>query len=358
MLDDEAQDRNVSQDLRDVIVNAFRDVLRRPDLSAEDDFFEAGGDSLAATALIMALEPLGIQLPVAALCSAPTPAAGAAATTLNGLLHQPSLVTLKAGDEQRPIFIAPGASGSVLELVRTARGIQTERRVYGLQPRDDQGRKLTMDSIEQEAAFYLPLIRAAQPHGPYVLAGYSLGGMVALALAQTLAAAGESVERLIIVDTLTPIEHFPLCAKLRFWLRRASYHLVLTGELPLQHVPRYLAERMKALARDFRPRVPQSGRRRHAAGSASAVTTDRTMMEHAVRVFLAYRPKYFPGSVAFIQSESVDGKVHYPDLLWNALCRHVTVYQIKGDHYAMLSDNPAGVSAAISSALNSAPARR
>ena len=343
---------DVSPDLLDVVVASFGEVLHRPEVAPSDDFFDMGGDSLAAAALVMSLETLGIRLPVAALFDAPTPAALVCAIRDGGCLHPPCLVTLKPGDGQQAMFIAPGASGSVLELVRAARGIQTRRRVYGLQPRDDEGRKLTMDTIEQEAAFYLPLIRAAQPRGPYVLAGYSLGGMVALELAQTLVAAGETVEHLIIIDTLTPIGHFPAYAKLRFWLRRAAHHLAVTGTLPWRRLPPYLARRIAALARDFRPRVGQSRVDLSPGPAAPAVMDAPALMEHAVKVFLAYRPRYFPGPVAFVQSDSVGGKVHYPDLLWAALSRQVTIYRVKGGHYDMLSSNSNGVSAALSSALD------
>ena len=355
---------NSSEDLLNGIVAVFRDVLRHPEASPDDDFFDLGGDSLAATSLVMALEALGIQLPVAALFDTPTPAALAATIQAAGLIRHLPLVTLKTGDGAQPLFIAPGAGGSVLELGRMARGIETKRCIYGLQPRDGAGGWLSMDTVEQAASFYLALIRGAQPRGPYVLAGYSLGGMVALELAHALLAAGEQVSLLIVLDTLTPIEHYPLAGKFRFWLRRGRHHAAAAARLSWRQVLPYAALRMSALVRhfgdvkgDFRPRMPQQVAG-GGPGPGGSAPSGRVIMEQAVATFLRYRPKRFPGTVVFIQSDGVGGKVQYPDILWTLLSRRLFVHRVRGDHYNMLTFDPKGIAAAMSAALNLADGDR
>ncbi|CAL2068589.1 MULTISPECIES: acyl carrier protein [Streptomyces] len=58
----------------DLLVDIFRDVLRLPDLTAETDFYEAGGDSLTAFQITGRLqEILGADVPVSLVFAYPTP---------------------------------------------------------------------------------------------------------------------------------------------------------------------------------------------------------------------------------------------------------------------------------------------
>lgn len=54
------------------------------------------------------------------------------------------------------------------------------------------------------AAYYLAEVRKTQPHGPYLLGGYSFGGTVAFEMARQLQESGEDVRRLIMFDALPP----------------------------------------------------------------------------------------------------------------------------------------------------------
>lgn len=55
---------------------------------------------------------------------------------------------------------------------------------------------------EEMAAHYLKEVRSVQSQGPYVLGGYSFGGMIALEMAQQLIAQGEEPPLLVLFDTL------------------------------------------------------------------------------------------------------------------------------------------------------------
>ncbi|MFJ6836210.1 acyl carrier protein [Streptomyces sp. NPDC091209] len=61
-------------DTVDLLVGIFREVLRLPDLTAETDFYEAGGDSLTAFQITGRLqEELGADVPVSLVFAYPTP---------------------------------------------------------------------------------------------------------------------------------------------------------------------------------------------------------------------------------------------------------------------------------------------
>jgi thioesterase domain-containing protein len=76
--------------------------------------------------------------------------------------------------------------------------------VYGLQAVGLADERPPLDTIEAMATHYITELRTVQPHGPYVLGGWSLGGIVAFEMAHQLQTQGETVARLILIDTFRP----------------------------------------------------------------------------------------------------------------------------------------------------------
>src|SRR5204863_4923379 len=76
--------------------------------------------------------------------------------------------------------------------------------VYGLQPRGLDGIAEPHHTIEATAQEYLHEIRVLRPQGPYHLAGYSLGGLVVFEMARQLAAAGQQIGLLAMLDAHAP----------------------------------------------------------------------------------------------------------------------------------------------------------
>ncbi|MDJ0001068.1 thioesterase domain-containing protein, partial [Rhodococcus ruber] len=71
--------------------------------------------------------------------------------------------------------------------------------VYGLQDPGISNRDAAPSSIEEFAFVYVRMIRDVQPHGPYHLLGWSLGGVIAHAVATQLQSEGEDVALLALV---------------------------------------------------------------------------------------------------------------------------------------------------------------
>jgi thioesterase domain-containing protein len=97
-----------------------------------------------------------------------------------------------------------GAGGNVLNFRDLARGMRDERAFYGLQARGVDGLSEPHDSIESMAAAYIAEIVTVQPAGPYLLGGYSGGGVIAFEMARQLQDAGHEVARLVFLDTFLP----------------------------------------------------------------------------------------------------------------------------------------------------------
>jgi thioesterase domain-containing protein len=76
-----------------------------------------------------------------------------------------------------------------------------ERPFYGLQARGLDENQVPQARIEDMAAYYIDAIRSVQPDGPYLLGGWSMGGVVAYEMAQQLDAQGQQVSLLALMDS-------------------------------------------------------------------------------------------------------------------------------------------------------------
>src|SRR5262249_20645259 len=103
-------------------------------------------------------------------------------------------------------FVHP-AGGQVFCYITLARHLGPDQPFYGLQTAFSEGDSPLHTEIETMTAYYLQAIRAVQPDGPYLLGGWSLGGVVAFEMAQQLQAQGQTVALLALLDTRVPVLH-------------------------------------------------------------------------------------------------------------------------------------------------------
>jgi amino acid adenylation domain-containing protein len=186
----------------------WRDILQVDAVDREDDFFQLGGHSLLATRLVVrARQQFAVDLPLAALYEAPTLAAFAAriaherATGTVAAALPPSVVPLQGGSAGPPLFLLPPAAGSPLCYQHLVRSLGPGRPVYGLLAPGLLDGATAPESVEAMAAAHLAAVRRVQPHGPYWLAGWSFGGLLAFEMARQLEASGESVAFLGLLDS-------------------------------------------------------------------------------------------------------------------------------------------------------------
>jgi thioesterase domain-containing protein/acyl carrier protein len=215
------------------LATVWREVLGVERVGRDDDFFELGGQSLIAVRLFTKMKKrYAIDLPLSTLFEAPTIAecASIVATKLGiadpvdgdeepvrdatemvpppTTLDEPgfrSLVTIQRGNENLiPFFCVHGSGGNVLNFRDLSQAMGRSQPFYGLQSRGIDGVSRPHHSIEEMANAYLTEIRELQPEGPYMLGGYSGGGLVAFEMAHQLTAAGETVALVVMFDTFPP----------------------------------------------------------------------------------------------------------------------------------------------------------
>jgi len=186
-----------------MLAGIWKEALRVQQLSINDNFFELGGHSLIAVRVMKMIEEKSKhRLPITALFEAPT------IEKLSGMLDRDekkdswkSLVQIKTGGSKPPLYIVHGSGLTVLIFHALAMGLDADQPVYGLQARGLNGLDEPFDNMEEIAAYYVGEILEQNPQGPYNLAGYSFGGIVAFEMAKQLKAAGREVNMLAIFDT-------------------------------------------------------------------------------------------------------------------------------------------------------------
>jgi thioesterase domain-containing protein len=119
---------------------------------------------------------------------------------LPSLSHSP-LVGIHLSGARPPFFCVHPAGGSVLCYVDLARRLGPNQPFYGLQHPGIDGEAMPDMCIEDMAQHYIQALRACQPEGPYLLGGWSMGGMVAFEMAQQLVVQGQKVALLALLDT-------------------------------------------------------------------------------------------------------------------------------------------------------------
>ncbi len=190
-----------------VVADIWTRVLDLEEVGIEDDFMELGGDSLAANELLTQVnEKLGVSLPSSTLIDSPTLGAFARMVSLAqqaGPRH-PTVVPLRSTGSRPPLFCFAGAGALALGFHSLARRLGDDQPVYAFQAHGLERRGFPDWSVEKTARRHLEIIRIIAPRGPYLLAGHSLGGLIAMEIAQQLTAAGDEVGLLSIMDTYLP----------------------------------------------------------------------------------------------------------------------------------------------------------
>ncbi|XXY51336.1 cytochrome P450 [Sorangium sp. So ce269] len=175
-------------------------------------------DSLAALDLLRSIEAdLGVRVPAAEvvggsmrevldflLKNVPAEETEGEARVPAAARGRSRLLEMSPSGSQRPFFCAGGAVGTVLYLAPLARAVGSEQPFCGFGYPGLDGEEPPLRRVEDLAALYVEEMREVQPQGPYVVGGHSFGGLVAYEIAQQLRDQGQSVERVVLMDTMVP----------------------------------------------------------------------------------------------------------------------------------------------------------
>lgn len=342
------------QQLEQHLQAQWENLLGFGPISRDDNFFELGGHSLLGVRLLSDLSTLtGRTIPLATLLTASTIAL--LAEVIDDSAPPPPsliLVPVRTGTGNA-LFLMHSLSGSVLECWALVAALRTSRPVYGLQALGLDGDEPVQKRVEDMARGYIEQMRRVQPNGPYALAGYSFGGLVALEVAQQLFVAGEQVELLCLLDTYVNERCLPWSAWLRYQYRYMAGHGRTLRELPASQRLRYLTAKFGGAVDHVRMRAGRLALRPDPNTEGMPPTLRR--VRAALRAAMsAYRPlPYRASPIVYLRAAIPERDLGDPLPLWKRVARAgLVVVQVPGGHPDMITEpNLRIVAAALDDAL-------
>jgi len=194
-------------DTETMVAREFAALTGARSVGRHADFFALGGNSLLAMRLVARLRAAtSVAVPLAAVFRGPSPAALALLLrpTPAGAPAWSPLLPLRRDGTARPLFCVHPATGSAAGFRPLADALGPRHPVWGLQARGLDNDEPPHMTIAEMAESYVAAIRSVQSHGPYVLLGWSLGGIIAQAMACRLESDGEQVAMAVVLDSPTP----------------------------------------------------------------------------------------------------------------------------------------------------------
>jgi acyl-CoA synthetase (AMP-forming)/AMP-acid ligase II/thioesterase domain-containing protein len=181
------------------ILEIWQKLLNRTDIGIDEDFFEAGGDSLLAVQMLCEVEAITHQRIASSAIRSAYTVRELAAAVLRGMPEMHEMMTRAKDGSGTPFLFCHGdykARG--LYAFRLADLLTCDQPIYLLNPYRDPDPRMT---IEEMARIYLPHILAAQPTGPFRVGGICNGGLLAWEIASQLQGIGREVEAVVLINT-------------------------------------------------------------------------------------------------------------------------------------------------------------
>jgi amino acid adenylation domain-containing protein len=329
-----------ADELERTLARIWEEVLGVARVGRHDSFFELGGHSFALVRVMGRIrQQLGRELPLTALVQEPTLA------HLASLLREGQgpqtwspLVPLQTQGKGRPFFCVHPVGGNVLCYRELAQRFGRERPVYGLQARGFLGEQLPHEDLVTMARDYVEAVRAVQPTGPYLLGGWSMGGLVALEMARHLRELGQEVALVALIDSPAPekLARPDEAERVAWFMRDIAGTAGRPFTLPAEALRPLGAEQRLAFALE----------KAHEAGVV-ARDVDLSQLQRLLRVFEAdtkamdqWTPRQV--DVPAVLLKAADDTVARADTAaWRPWVKSLEARTLAGDHYSLLS--PAGV---------------
>ncbi len=273
-------------------------------IGVHDNFFDLGGHSLIGIQLLAQVEQQ-FQRPFSlkTLFQAPTIAEFALLVQESGAgVQWTNLSPIQPEGERVPFFCVHGDEANYF----IPRYLGNDQPFYAFFHQGEDGLAIRYTSVGEIATHFISEMRSVRPRGPYLLSGFSFGGIVAYEMAQQLTSAGEEVALLALLDTYDPKEF------MRVMRAEAKWYEGLKKSI------------MRELANYFLKRsIPLPPKLRHFY-----------IIDTYDRAIRTYQPKPYSGTITVFKAERSAGA---NDMGWGQY-GHIDTVTVPGDHYSMIKE--------------------
>jgi thioesterase domain-containing protein/acyl carrier protein len=317
----------------------WQDVLGVAPVGMTDDFHDLGGVSVQAVSLAARVEErFGRKLPLVSVFQQATIAGVAELLRREPASAEESCLApirpMKEGTENKtPLFCVHPAGGTVFCYLELARHLPADQPLYGLQAQGIDGAAAPHDTVEEMAAHYIKAMRLVQPHGPYMVCGWSSGGILAFEVARQLAEAGEETKLLAlfdagVADPDNPFEESDLAPMLKMLFPEEDQERAAELEnLPPDEQLAYFRERAELAQLVV------------AGADASQASFIFEVFRKNVQAIAAYKPSPYPGKITLFRAQAHATPMHRDEFLgWGRWASEVEAVETPGDHVTMFRE--------------------
>ena len=325
------------------LVEIWEKLLHIHPIGIRDNFFDLGGHSLAVAQLSSRIErQLKVHVPLTDIFLNPTIEAlagqmEARAEVVDG--HPPHIIPLQPQGHKPPLFLLPGVGGYPFSLSPLAQMFNPDRPVYGLVSIGLDGGESIPTCIEDIASQYINEMVTFRPQGPFLILGYSFGGVVAFEMARQMAAMGRTPAFLGVLDT-----HAPGYSRLLMLIARARMHWDIFQSLSIAGKRRYLTDRLELRLAYLKRKLG-----RYSAGLPSPspdlkrLSLDDEHKKAMMKAYYNYRPERVVCDLTVFVVENHPAReasfFEDPHLGWgNWVDGRLSRYSIPGNHMSVIRD--------------------
>jgi len=342
------------------LASIWQELLGIDAAGRDDDFFDLGGNSLAGLRMFARIQrEFDVSLPLATLLRARTiraltMAIESGAGETGAIALSGHLAEVQPKGSPPALCGIHGGDGGILFYRQLAERLPHDRPFVAIEsPELGHSDEIKVKPIEETAADYITILRARQPEGPYLLAGYSYGGVVAYEMARQLTEAGESVPFLGLFDTMNPaIEVRPYALS-----ERVSVYWNASSKLSLSERIVRLAGRFKdGVETHIKVKSEVAEAQRSQAAEAHTELRAVQLREAHEMAMDAYKPGRFHGSLNLFRADAVNDKFELPDDYgWSDRVDELKVVEVPGEHLTLFdSGNVDPLAGHVSKALQEA----
>jgi amino acid adenylation domain-containing protein len=340
----------------ELLTNIWKDLLGVQEVSVQDDFFELGGHSLAAVQLMSKIkDATGKKLPLTTLFQHST--IKKLAGQLNGF-NKPlqnghsknghdapefsSLICIRKGGNKPPLYLVHGGGLHVLFYQNMVKYLDDDQPIYALQAKGLNEGEEALDCIEDMAAHYLKEIKLQNPDGPYCLAGYSLGGLIAWEMASQLQAENKEVPLLALFDAVAKYEWAGNggSGKLKKKFKKLGFNMSLMLKEPGKAIE-YKSSVLKMQFQHMKGKLTMAYRNNQTDKIEEGyLPYGKDVYEKSLQAYDKYVLKPLQIHVDLFKAKEQMFYLHDPEHYgWDQFALHgLTIHQIEGNHLTLFDD--------------------
>jgi acetoacetyl-CoA synthetase len=233
----------------------------------------------------------------------------------------------------RPLFFLPGLGGNGLDTLGLIRHLTVTGPIYLNPSRGIDGAE-PHHSLDAAVADQISIIKTVQPKGPYQLLGYSWGGLVALEVARSLRASGETIAFVGMIEPVLNVSDWTYGAWLGFMANRIGHHLRQARQAgspraSLHYVQRQLVPAIDKFVRLFGvyqlwPLDSEAERLSPPLAAIWKAESD---------IIKRYRLRFYDGAATLFATQFGHAAECNPAKIWPTKVSQLDLQWIPGDHF-------------------------